>query len=78
MDQPKFTSCKGVRYKKYALPAVMLAIFETVAVSLWLTKDNLFYLLNFSYIGTSIALGVFLYIREYELLFLAADNVRQK
>ncbi len=52
--------------KKYVLPGVMLAIFETVAVSLWLTKDNLFYLLNFSYIGISIALGVFLYIREYK------------
>ena len=52
--------------KKYILPAVMLAIFETVAVSLWLTKNNLFYLLNFSYIGISIALGVFLYTREYK------------
>ena len=52
--------------KKYVLPAAMLAIFETVAVSLWLTKDKLFYLLNFSYIGISIALGVFLYIREYK------------
>ncbi len=52
--------------KKYILPAVMLAIFETVAVVLWLTKDNLFYLLNFSYIGISIALGVFLFLRKYK------------
>ena len=37
--------------KKYLPSLVMLAIFETVAVTLWLTKDNLFYLLNFSYIG---------------------------
>ncbi len=44
----------------------MLAIFGTVAVTLWLTKDNLFYLLNFSYIGISIALGISLYIREYK------------
>ena len=51
--------------KKYVLPAVLLAIFETIAVSLWLTKDNLFYLFNFSYIGISIALGVSLYIRKY-------------
>ncbi|MBQ3924600.1 MAG: 4Fe-4S ferredoxin, partial [Firmicutes bacterium] len=42
----------------------MLAIFETVAVTLWLTKDNIFYLFNFSYIGCSIALGMFLYIRK--------------
>ena len=39
----------------------MLLIFETVAVTLWLAKDNLFYLFNFSYIGISLALGLFLY-----------------
>ena len=51
--------------KKYWLPIFMLAIFETVAITLWLTKDNLFYLLNFSYIGFSIALGLFLFIKKY-------------
>ncbi len=34
--------------KKYTLPVIMLAIFETVAITLWLAKDNLFYLFNFS------------------------------
>ena len=52
--------------KKYALPVLMLAVFEAVAVTLWLTKDNIFYLFNFSYIGCSIALGVFLFIRKYK------------
>lgn len=52
--------------KRYTIPILMLIIFETVAVTLWLTKDNLFYLLNFSYIGCSIALGLILYIREYK------------
>lgn len=52
--------------KKYLLPLIMLAIFETVAISLWLTMDNLFYLFNFSYIGFSIALGLFLFIRKYK------------
>ena len=51
--------------KKYYLPIAMLTIFETVAISLWLSKDNLFYLLNFSYIGMSIALGLFLFIKKY-------------
>lgn len=51
--------------KKYLLPVIMLAVFETVAITLWLTKDNLFYLFNFSYIGFSIALGLFLFIRKY-------------
>ena len=50
--------------KKYLLPVLMLAVFETVAVVLWLTKDNLFYLFNFSYIGMAISLGMFLYIRK--------------
>ena len=50
--------------KKYAGPLLMLTIFETVAVTLWLTKDNLFYLFNFSYIGTSIALGLFLFANQ--------------
>ncbi len=44
----------------------MLAVFETVAVTLWLTMDNIFYLLNFSYIGCSIALGLTLYIKKYK------------
>ena len=52
--------------KKYLLPAFMLAIFETIAITLWLTLDNLFYFFNFSYIGVSIALGVFLFTRKYQ------------
>ena len=51
--------------KKYLLPVIILGIFEAIAISLWLGKDNIFYLFNFSYIGCSIALGIFLYIREY-------------
>ena len=42
----------------------MLAIFETIAVSLWLAKDNLFYLFNFSYIGCSLALGLTLFAQR--------------
>ena len=51
--------------KKYSASVIMFAIFEAIAVSLWLTKDNLFYLFNFSYIGLAISLGLFLYIRKY-------------
>ena len=50
--------------KKYAPSIVLLAVFETVAVVLWLAKDNIFYLINFSYIGFAIALGVFLFVRQ--------------
>ena len=52
--------------KKYALPLAMLAVFEAIAVTLWLTKDNIFYLFNFSYIGMSIALGLFLLLRKHK------------
>ena len=37
--------------KKYAAPIILLVIFEAIAVTLWITKDNIFYLFNFSYIG---------------------------
>ena len=50
--------------KQYLAPVICLAVFETVAVVLWLTKDNIFYLINFSYIGIAIALGIFLFIRK--------------
>ena len=52
--------------RKYILPAVLLLLFETIAVTLWLTKDNLFYLFNFSYIGIAISFGVVLYIKKYK------------
>ena len=52
--------------KKFALPIAMLAVFEAVAVTLWLTKHNLFYLFNFSYIGLSVSLGVFLMRSQYK------------
>ncbi len=54
-----------MKTKNNLLPIIILAIFETVAITLWLTKDNVFYLFNFSYIGVSIALGTFLLSREY-------------
>ena len=52
--------------KKYITPLIMLVVFETVAVTLWLTKDNLFYLFNFSYIGISISTGLYLFIQKYK------------
>lgn len=50
--------------KDYLPPLIILLIFEAIAVTLWLTKGNLFYLFNFSYIGLSIALGLFLYSKK--------------
>ena len=46
------------------MPAVILIIFEAIAVTLWITKGNIFYLFNFSYIGCAIAAGMILYINK--------------
>ena len=54
------------RTKKYLMPVIMFIIFESIAITLWLSKQNIFYLFNFSYIGISVSLGVFLFIREYK------------
>ena len=51
-------SAEGI--KKIILPAILWLIFESIAVILWLTKKNLFYLFNFTYIGTSLAIGIIL------------------
>ncbi len=45
---------------------MLFFVFEAIAVSLWQTKHNLFYLLNFSYIGCSISLGLVLMICSHK------------
>ncbi len=52
--------------RKWCIPLVMWIAFEAVAITLWLTKDNLFYLFNFSYIGIAIALGLLLFQLNYK------------
>ena len=47
--------------KKWLLALLFWLVFETVAVTLWLTKDNIFYLFNFSYIGSALAIGMLLF-----------------
>ena len=49
--------------KKYLFPIVLLMAFETIAVTLWLTLGNIFYLFNFSYIGISIFIGLLLFAK---------------
>ena len=52
---------KNSMFRKYMFSILLFLLFETVAITLWLVKDNLFYLLNFSYIGGCIALGTALF-----------------
>ena len=58
------TKFKGL--KKFMLPVMMWLIFEIIAITLWLTKKNIFYLFNFSYIGTSLAIGFLLFQLQYK------------
>ena len=49
---------KWIKENKIVL--IMMLIFEIVAVSLFVAKRNLFYLLNFNYIGICLSLGMYL------------------
>lgn len=53
-----------MKSRKILPPLTMWLIFETIAIVLWLALDNVFYLFNFSYIGTSLAVGLILYGRK--------------
>ena len=43
------TATNSREFSKYLVSILLFLLFEVIAVTLWLTKDNLFYLLNFSY-----------------------------
>ena len=60
--------------RKYIASLLLFLLFETVAITLWKAKGNLFYLLNFSYIGGCLALGTALFTagKRYDRLFEAA------
>lgn len=57
---------KVERIKIILLPVALWLLFESIAVTLWLTKQNLFYLFNFTYIGTSLAIGMILLQFRYK------------
>ena len=50
--------------KENAMAIIMFIIFETVAIGLFVSTKNIFYLFNFTYIGTCIAFGLFLMGRK--------------
>ena len=52
--------------KKYVPAFIFLAIFETIAITLWQTLDNIFYLFNFTYIGGFLFIGLCLYINKFK------------
>lgn len=44
--------------KKFKTSINLFVVFEAIAVSLWLSTGSLFYLFNFTYIGTILELGL--------------------
>jgi polyferredoxin len=52
--------------KRFLLPCIMFLVFETIAIILWLSLDNIFYLFNFTYIGFFVSLGIGLVIAHYK------------
>ena len=48
------------RIKENRIILITMLIFETVAISLFISTKNLFYLLNFNYIGICISIGMYL------------------
>lgn len=52
------------KIRPYLFPLALWVLFEAIAVALWLARGSLFYLLNFSYIGTCVSLGIVFYIKK--------------
>lgn len=50
--------------KNPIFPIILWLVFETIAVWLWLMLGNVFYLFNFSYIGTCLAVGMAFYLKR--------------
>ena len=51
--------------KKYLFPLGLWLLFEAIAVTLWVATDKIFYFFNFTYIGSCIAIGLFLYTKKF-------------
>ena len=47
-------------FKENSISVIIWCIFEIVAISLFISTSKIFYLLNFTYIGTCISLGIFM------------------
>jgi len=52
--------------KRFSLPIILFFTFETIAIVLWLSLGNIFYLYNFTYIGFFVSLGIVLLIAKYK------------
>ena len=53
-----------MKLRKYIASFLLFLLFETVAITLWKAKGNLFYLLNFSYIEDALRWEQHFYCRK--------------
>ena len=65
--------------RKLGTPIVIFITFWIVAIVLWQTKGQIFFLYNFGYIGSAIGVGIGLYVllprkkgRDFGFVFLFA------
>lgn len=52
---------RNMDLKKYQAPLILLIVFWVIAIVFWQLKENIFFLFNFGYIGTSIGVGIGIY-----------------
>jgi len=57
----KYSESKLYELKSIKVPLILFRVFWSVAIALWQTNGNMFYLFNFGYIGTALGLGIGLY-----------------
>jgi len=50
------------KFKKLRAPLIILLSFWVIAIFLWKTNENIFFLFNFGYIGTAVGFGIGLYV----------------
>ena len=58
----KSTKKNGHWLKSLTVPIVIFISFWAVAILLWQTMGNIFFLFNFGYIGTAVGFGIGLYV----------------
>jgi len=58
MNEEVDKKAKKLSLKDFKFFIIMIATFYTIAIVLWLALDSIFYLVNFTILGTSIGLGL--------------------
>ena len=58
----KPTKKTAYEIKTFRAPLIIFISFWAIAIVLWQARGNIFYLFNFGYIGTTVGIGIGLYI----------------